>query len=181
MERHSSKKGINSLSHFFFKKNWKKKKFKSVSHKKIQILWFFQKEKQSLWVMVKWRVKFFESYFEKNWVILKKKKFSSLYRICEKSSILWFVLFLTKKLKNSILWLMLKKFQFFESFFFLKKKSILRVMLKKVQFIESYSKMGSIHWVVFKKEFDSLNHPQKEIHFFVSYTKKRFNSLSHIS
>ena len=103
---------------------------------------------KSLWVMLKRSVQFFESYW--------KKKFSSLYRIFEKSSILW-VVFLTKKIKKSILWVTLKK------------KSI-RVMLNKC----------SILWIIFwekrvpffefffwkkshiKKGFDFLSHMQKK-------------------
>ena len=53
-------------------------------------------------------------------------------------------------------------------------------MLKKSQFFESYSKKRKVRffWVMFKK-FNSLNHIQKNVHFFESISKEKFNSLSH--
>ena len=120
--RVTMKKRINSASHFFGKKNILKRRFKSVSHKKSNSLSFVEKKGFNS-----------SSHIEKNlWVILKK------------SSVLWIVFlrqaqffecFFSKKNfnslshtpKNSILWVMLQKFQFSEWFF----------VKKKVQFFES--------------------------------------------
>ena len=136
-----------------------------MSLEKSQILWVFLVK--NLWVMLKRRVKFFESYWKNLWTILKIK-FSSLCRIFEKSSILWGL----KKIS---------KIQFFDSCsrnfhswsHFFKQSSILRVSLKNVQFIESHSKrFDSLSHTPKRGRFYSFSLAQKKIQLFELHSKK---------
>ena len=157
-ESHSEKKGINSLSLFFFLE-----KYLSLwVFKKVKFFEFFLREK----VFESCYKEGFNSssHIEKNLSVILKRSSVLCIVFFEKSSILWVVFLINSKIqffeshskKNnslshaqeiSILWVMLKKFQFFESFFRKKKKgSVLPVTLKK---------------------FNSL-----------SYIHRRFNSLS---
>ena len=131
---------------------------------KVKFFEFFWR-RNSLVFMLKRRVQFFESYWKKSFSHIEKK-FSSLYRIFEKSSILWVVFFYknskiqffgSHSKKKSILWVMLKKFQFFESFFQKKKGSVLLVMLRRFISLVHVQK-GSILWVIQEKMFHSLSH-----------------------
>ena len=105
-----------------------------------------------LWVTLKRRVQFCESY--------KKNKFNSLRLIQKKSSILWVVF--------------RKGFNFFDPFFrkevnslshIEKKGSFLWVILKRmVQFFELYFKEGFNAWsLFFFEKVNYLNHIQKKI------------------
>ena len=72
--------------------------------------------------------------------------------------------------------------------FFKKKKVAVCIFKQKFNFwccvqkngFDSLSRLqkgGSILWVI--KKFNSLNHIQKNVHFFESISKEKFNSLSH--
>ena len=125
---------------------------------------------------------FFESFFFLK-KILKQKRFKSV-----------------SHKKSRILWVMLKKFQFFESFFFWKKGSVLWVIQEKMfnSLSHFFLEKSSNFWVFFFKKihlktwvrfFESYS--RKRVPFFKSYSKKRkvpillvtlkkFNSLSYI-
>ena len=79
--------------------------------------------------------------------------------------------------KKSILWVILKKGQFCDSYF-----------KEKETIFETYSKRVQSFWFIFnsmslfffaKEGFNSLNHIEKKVQFLESFFKK-FNSVSHI-
>ena len=146
-----------SILRVIFWKNILKRRFKSVSHRKSNSLSFFFGEKNQVFESCYKEGFNSSSHIGKNlWVILKKKKFSSLYRIFGESSILWVVFFE----KNS-------KIQFFDS------------CSKKFN-SSSHVKEGSIHWVVFKQKwvrfFESYSKKRKVL-FFKLKKKKQFFEL----
>ena len=99
-------------------------------------------------------------HFEKN------KGFNSLSHVEKRLQLFESSWKIIKKKKCSILWVILKNS--FVWVFFWKKNSILWVIIKAVRFFHLFFLIGSFLWVIFKK-----------IKFFESYSKKRFNSLSH--
>ena len=142
-----------------------------------------QKQKKSiLWVIFLKRVHFFESYLKKGsnslrqtqeikgpiLCVIFKKKVQFFGHISRKKG--WFLWVVVTKMfnsvsrifkKGSILRVILKKFQFFESY---KKFNSLSHMQKKVQFLWVISKKSSIRWVIFKKSifwfiFNKQNSP----------------------
>ena len=150
---------------------WKKK---SYSKKKSSILWVVLKKKNQFcesysYFKIKYILRVIVQkmgsilwviYWEKSLSrIEKKKRFSSLYRIFGKSSILWVVFFFKKKTQK------------FNSLTHTQKNSIHGVILpkKRVQFFE-YFKKSSILWVFF------LTHGS--IVWVIFIKRKRLNSLS---
>ena len=115
------------------------------------ILWVHGKTSSILWVIVQKEFNSFGHVQKKgsiHWVIKKKKV-----QFCES--------FFQKRVQ--FFWVILRKFQVFESYSFFES-------FWKIQFFESYFAKGSILWVIFQKEFNSVSHIRKN----------RFNLLSHI-
>ena len=133
-------------------------RFNSVSH--------IGKEGSILRVKLKKRVQCFESY-SILWVKLKKKKKKTSVPL-----ILWVVL--TKERFNSLNHTY-KVQSFWVTFSKKRESSILWVTLEKIQFFESYSRKV----IIFKKVqfFASFF---KKVQFIVTWSKRGFNSSSHI-
>ena len=123
-----------------------------------------------LWVMFKKKVQFFESYLTKGFNsvnrIQKKRFISFSHTESKRGSILEghiFHFFFWKKKKLKSTSLVQKKVQFFES-----------CQKKKVHSF-SHVKKGSIFWVIFQEEFNSLSHiswQKKKVQIFESFFKR---------
>ena len=161
----------------FFQSYWKKvqfcgsysrKRFKSLRRieKKVQFFASFLTKfvLNSLSHILEIRFNFFD-WLKKNsilWVMLENKK-GSILRVILKRGVRfcgW------KEGFNSV------------SLFRFKKNLILWVILKKIQFFESYSKRGSILWVIKRSSILWVIILKREVQF-CEPCKKRFNSLSH--